>query len=871
MGKGDDIAPQNVKEGAKVTEPSVTEPEGWILEGWYKESTFDNKWNFANDVMSTSDIELFANWVADTSIKLINKSTGAINTTNFTTGVTATEANSEKAAAWGGTQGAISGTNAMNKIVQYNATTDQTKIKISAYNTNNSGKEIYIHRILEGDDTEQTVETLAVASKTPVESEYYTFNNTKNRSFYLTTNSTDVKLLQVKVIDDGTAIKQAGQAGYSVNLNKGRVVAYSGTAINFEGLSLTTSSNYGVINSTELQTKSNVAFMVASPVTMSVTTSAAKYYVSQNAAENGTTATAVTTAGTESFDLTAGTWYIVPSTTSAVKLTNIAFVAPKCEQPTITPMSNSELCEGDPFTALAVSASVSDGGTLHYQWYKHPAAGDDEAVGTDAASYTPEADGQYYVVVTNKLADHSDNSKASNTVTVEHFAAAVITTAPLNKRGEVDDVVTLSVVATGKNLSYKWFTCDDAEGTSPVAIVPAETNASLNVTITAGMNQWYKVLVTSDCGNAEATARVSEFEPTAPANVTGSITWDWKSTTAGFPTENTSIDFTNTSVEELFADVDAAMPNNEYFRSDMLYGIGQRAWRKSNNDGECGFQGFQIRFNTEVAGRVRVYFRAPSSGQTSVVTIDGKPAGSRGNSWGWSEYVDVEASTNVIIAMTNGETGMTRVQKIEFEERVDQRGAGWAAAGELGTVCLESDAVVTGANLYELAGLDVNGYLAFDQILDGQLEAGKPYLFEATSNALINFYAPVNAGTADQAEVTNGMHGTFSNKTFTASDESIYYFSGRHIWAMKDRTAEITVPAYRCYVDYDEFKTHPVSSPAPLPGRMRMTIGVNGKNTPTGVENVQGDKVQSTKVLIDGQLFILRGEKIFDATGRLVK
>ena len=39
----------------------------------------------------------------------------------------------------------------------------------------------------------------------------------------------------------------------------------------------------------------------------------------------------------------------------------------------------------------------------------------------------------------------------------------------------------------------------------------------------------------------------------------------------------------------------------------------------------------------------------------------------------------------------------------------------------------------------------------------------------------------------------------------------------------------------------------------------------------TGLENVQSDKVQCTKVLIDGQLYILRGEHLFDSTGKMVK
>ncbi len=47
-------------------------------------------------------------------------------------------------------------------------------------------------------------------------------------------------------------------------------------------------------------------------------------------------------------------------------------------------------------------------------------------------------------------------------------------------------------------------------------------------------------------------------------------------------------------------------------------------------------------------------------------------------------------------------------------------------------------------------------------------------------------------------------------------------------------------------------------------------MGVTGQNTATGVDQVQGDNVP-TKMIINGQLFILRGEKMYDAQGKLVK
>lgn len=549
-------------------------------------------------------------------------------------------------------------------------------------------------------------------------------------------------------------------------------------------------------------------------------------------------------------------------------------LAPKAATPTLSGLANLAACTLGT-DELTVTASDLDGGTAHYQWYKVVEGDDpDEAVGTDANIYAPAVAGNYYVVVTNQKDGCRDNSKKSDEVTVSVKTHTEITVAPLNQRATVGNNATLSVTAIGDGiLHYTWYTCDDELGTNPVAVDPANDAATYEVTVTAAMNQWYKVTVHSDCGEDQsATAKVSEFVPATPANVTESIVWDWKSTTAGFPTaSNSHLDFANTSVEELFADVDAAMPNNAEFRSDMLYGIGQYAWR-NKSDGEWGFQGFQIRFNTEVAGRVRVYFRAPSSGQTSVVTINGRQAGSRGNSWGWSEYVDVEANTNVIIAMTNGETGMTRVQKIEFQTLAHRRTAAYSV-GELGTICLEDDAIAVGANVYELQGHDENGKMVFEQIESGEIEAGKPYLFQATNASQVSFYKQVNATHADGAGSWKGMYGTFVDKPlYPTTDVDMFYFSGTHIWAVKDFTvASITIPAYRCYVNYAEFMENPVSSSTPLPGRKRMLIGVNGAPAvATGVENAAATD-KPAKMLINGQLFILRGEKMYDAKGQLVK
>lgn len=187
----------------------------------------------------------------------------------------------------------------------------------------------------------------------------------------------------------------------------------------------------------------------------------------------------------------------------------------------------------------------------------------------------------------------------------------------------------------------------------------------------------------------------------------------------------------------------------------------------------------------------------------------------------------------------------------------------WMAPGELGTVCYPEGLIVTGATMYKMAGTDANGKFVFDEV--SVLEPGVPYLFEAHSNAL-HFYA-TDAEPATEAGTSNGMVGTFEDKVIPQNSPNIYYFSGTKFYAVTARSTDLTVPANRAYVDL----TTPHPAGAPRAGVRRVVFDVQGSNAATGFGEVQGDELQSTKVLINGHLFIRRGEKTYDATGSLVK
>ena len=538
-------------------------------------------------------------------------------------------------------------------------------------------------------------------------------------------------------------------------------------------------------------------------------------------------------------------------------------ILPKCEAPILSGLSDLDVCSLG-VNNLSVTASTEDGGTFAYQWYKK---GDsDSPVGTNSSSYVPTEVGQYYVVVTHSLADHRDNVTTSDVVEVTLATATEITTAPYNQRAETGNSATLNVAAVGKNISYKWYTCDNEAGDNPEEIVPAETGTSLSVTVTEGMEQWYKVVVTGDCGSVSATAKIEQFVPVAQANVTTSITWDWKSSTAGWPTAASSqIDFANTGIEYLMANVDGRVPNNEGFRSDMLIGKGQILWR-NKSDGEYGFQGFQIKFHTEVAGFVRIYYRAPSSGNTCTITIDGKPAGSRGNSWGWSEYVEVEADKDILIDMVNsaGASNMTRVQKIEFEH-YDHKRSG--VIGNLGTICWPYNVPVAnrkGADFFSIDYFNSSHVIFIEE--DGELQAGRPYFFQYTDeNMLIQ-----NGEThVDDPSNYRGMYGTFTTLSAGSATDAILqgnvmlnnnnlYYAPAGCW----------LNAYRAYLKWDEVEAlAPYVEPAGAPLRRRMYINMEHK-TPTDLENIDVlNNLDGNKFIKDGKLYILRNGHLYNAQG----
>ena len=208
---------------------------------------------------------------------------------------------------------------------------------------------------------------------------------------------------------------------------------------------------------------------------------------------------------------------------------------------------------------------------------------------------------------------------------------------------------------------------------------------------------------------------------------------------------------------------------------------------------------------------------------------------------------------------------VTRIPKVDFE---DVRTG--LSAGHYYTVCYDRTMKeIRGASLWSFIGKDAS--FAYIQEESAPFAAGKPYIVYAESEKLEAILEgdAVDAGALVE---NHGLHGTFSlmeQADLNVAGSDIYLVIGDELRrATGNGQTGNRLPAYRAYVKLDEIPDD--AEPVPAPGRRVRSMPMQGQ-VATGIENDGLMNDGMMKVLIDGQLFLIRGEKMYDATGRLVK
>ena len=183
---------------------------------------------------------------------------------------------------------------------------------------------------------------------------------------------------------------------------------------------------------------------------------------------------------------------------------------------------------------------------------------------------------------------------------------------------------------------------------------------------------------------------------------------------------------------------------------------------------------------------------------------------------------------------------------------------------------------IAGAEIKEFTGAEVVGdELLIDLAPVDEIEAGKPYFIKySNADALtqLDFTNVTIDATAPQGVTFNGvtLQGTFVPFQMEAQSnlnyEGGYLFLGQNNQLFWPGVTNSIKP-FRAYFYVD---TTP-SNQNGAPKYRGMPARFNEEQVATSIGNVQGDKVQSTKVLRDGQLIIIRNGVEYNANGMMVK
>ncbi len=181
-------------------------------------------------------------------------------------------------------------------------------------------------------------------------------------------------------------------------------------------------------------------------------------------------------------------------------------------------------------------------------------------------------------------------------------------------------------------------------------------------------------------------------------------------------------------------------------------------------------------------------------------------------------------------------------------------------AGNYYTVCWPKKMKdIKGGTLWSFAGKDAAmAYLIQE---DAPFVAGRPYIIYATADKL----EAVVEGDDAVAGSNNGLHGTLVDMTNSEllAAGATYMLKGNALRPVGGGHLD----ANRAYVILEEITDGAPAANVPAHKVRKMPLQ---DQTTTDCEFINAAEAPA-KMMINGQLFILRGEKMYDATGRLVK
>ena len=294
----------------------------------------------------------------------------------------------------------------------------------------------------------------------------------------------------------------------------------------------------------------------------------------------------------------------------------------------------------------------------------------------------------------------------------------------------------------------------------------------------------------------------------------------------------------------------------------------QYAYRSSSYD--C-YQGTYLYLNATVPGMLVINTRYASSG--AKLSVNGHEIAPLTDQY--TEYKVAVPAGNVKIEATGNQKMRIKTMKFDTDFSnyavIDNHFNGYTrdvTEGRYGTICLPNGGIMVGAELYEVAYYDGTYEKIFlDEVLNGEMVAGRPYIFltkEGVDKIAVFYTDEANAPEGDY----HGLFGSYSKIHLTANNHIYILKDNRYYFVDSDN---VYCGENRAYFKMGVADGISGSYVVPAPGRRRTSIGAGAPAVATGIENTGFESEAPRKVLINGELYIIRGEKMYDAKGQLVK
>lgn len=191
--------------------------------------------------------------------------------------------------------------------------------------------------------------------------------------------------------------------------------------------------------------------------------------------------------------------------------------------------------------------------------------------------------------------------------------------------------------------------------------------------------------------------------------------------------------------------------------------------------------------------------------------------------------------------------------------------------GWYGTICLpKASSSYSGATFYTVVGKDGSDIVLEE--VEGQLEAGKPYLYYPTiTEAEGNLIVEQTGDAAASAGSHNGLIGSFTTHAIDAYNGSSCYNFILKSNEWHSAAADAVVGACRAYLDLDAVPA--IGGASLAPGKKYARMSINGRNAPTMIDEVEDGKwnEESFKTIENGQLIIIKNGVKYNVMGQTIK